>query len=75
MTQPILFPAFAVRLDPQNPDHHLYNNNGTWFIHYTVYPTPLTKERVRKSLGTKELSEARARRDAILAPVLQALAA
>lgn len=63
-------PAFAVRLGRRNPDHHLYNNNGTWFIHYTVHPTPLTKERVRRSLGTKRLEEARARRDAILAPVL-----
>lgn len=49
-----------------NPNHHLWKNNGTWFIHYTRYPTPITKERVRHSLGTKSLAEARAKRDAIL---------
>jgi hypothetical protein len=56
----------AIRLNPGNPDHHLWNNNGTWFIHFTVYPTPITKERIRKSLGTKHLTEARQRRDSIL---------
>lgn len=47
-----------------NDNHHLWNNNGTWFLHYTTYPTPFTKERVRRSLGTKDLAEARLRRDA-----------
>ncbi|QYM77889.1 hypothetical protein K0B96_11235 [Horticoccus luteus] len=47
-----------------NENHHLWNNNGTWFLHYTTYPTPFTKERVRRSLGTKDLMEARLRRDA-----------
>lgn len=50
----------------QNPDHHLWNNNGTWFVHFTRYPTPVTKERVRKSLKTKDLEEARKRRDVVL---------
>ena len=31
-----------------------------------MHPTPFTKERIRKSLGTKSLAEARAKRDAIL---------
>jgi len=56
----------SLRTNLENPNHHLWNNNGTWFIHYVVHPTPITKERVRKSLGTKSLSEARAKRDAIL---------
>jgi len=42
----------------------LWNNHGTWFLHYTIHPTPLTKERIRRSLGTKDLSIARRRRDA-----------
>ena len=37
--------------------------NGTWFLHYTVYPTPFTKERIRRSLGTKDVNLARERRD------------
>jgi hypothetical protein len=46
-----------------NPNHHLWNNNGTWFVHYTVYPTPVTKQRVRMSLKTRSVAEARQRRD------------
>lgn len=56
----------SIRTNPANPNHHLWNNHGTWFIHYVVHPTPITKERVRRSLGTKSLPEARARRDALL---------
>jgi hypothetical protein len=52
--------------DEGNPNHHLWNNHGTWFVHYTRYPTPFTKERVRRSLQTKSLVEAREKRDAIL---------
>ena len=53
----------ALRIDESNLNHHLWNNNGTWWIHYTIYPTPVTVERIRKSLHTKELSIARKRRD------------
>jgi hypothetical protein len=58
--------SLAIRLNPGNPDHHLWNNNGTWFVHYTIHPTPLTKQRVRASLQTKNLAEARLRRDQLL---------
>ncbi|MEO6568181.1 MAG: hypothetical protein ABIO94_05415 [Opitutaceae bacterium] len=53
----------GIRVRAENPNHHLWNNHGTWFLHYTVHPTPYTKERVRRSLGTKDLNVARARRD------------
>ena len=49
-----------------NPNHHLWNNNGTWWMHYTEYPTPMTKERVRRSLQTKSVEQARLLRDAFL---------
>jgi len=54
----------GLRVRPENPNHHLWNNHGTWFLHYTVHPTPFTKERIRRSLGTKDLNVARERRDA-----------
>jgi hypothetical protein len=57
----------SLRLRAGNPDHHLWNNHGTWFLHYTVHPTPFTKDRVRRSLGTKDLATARERRDAFFA--------
>ena len=53
----------VLRFNAVNPNHHLWHNNGTWFLHYTVYPTPSTKERVRRSLGTKDVTVARQRRD------------
>jgi hypothetical protein len=58
--------SLAIRLNPANPDHHLWNNNGTWWCHYTVHPTPLTKQRIRASLRTKNLIQARAHRDELL---------
>lgn len=56
----------SIRIDATNPDHHLYNNNGTWWIHYTSYPTPVTTQRIRRSLKTRCVKEARTKRDAIL---------
>lgn len=61
------FPRASVRVRLTNPNHHLWNNNGTWYLHYTVHPTPFTKSRIRMSLGTKSLEVARTRRDEILA--------
>jgi hypothetical protein len=57
----------SIRIRTENPNHHLWNNHGTWFLHYTVHPTPFTKERVRCSLGTKDLATARQQRDSFLA--------
>ena len=53
----------SIRTNTDNENHHLWNNNGTWFIHYTVYPTAVTKRRVRHTLQTRSLPEARRRRD------------
>ena len=53
----------GIRVSAENPNHHLWNNHGTWFLHYTVHPTPFTKERIRRSLGTKDIRVARERRD------------
>lgn len=60
------FPRPSLRVRASNPNHHLWNNNGTWYVHYTVHPTPLTKSRIRASLETKSLDVARRRRDEIL---------
>lgn len=65
----------SIRTNPENPNHHLWNNHGTWFIHYVVHPTPWTKERVRRSLGTRSLEEARRKRDELFGQVPLAEAA
>jgi hypothetical protein len=56
----------SVRVNPANLNHHLWNNNGTWFIHYTCHEPGFTKRRVRESLKTRELALARVRRDILL---------
>lgn len=56
----------AIRVNEANPNHHLWNNNGVWFVHYTVHPDALTAQRVRRSLGTRDLAVARERRDQLL---------
>ena len=57
----------GIRVRTENPNHHLWNNHGTWFLHYTIHPTAFTKERIRRSLGTKDLAIARERRDSFFA--------
>lgn len=55
-----------VRPDP-DPNHHLWNNHGIWFVAYTIHPTPVTKQRIRETLQTRCVELARVRRDEILA--------
>ncbi len=56
--------ALATRhLNSSNLNHHLWQSHGRWFIACTIYPTPITKERVRKSLHTTDVVEARKKRD------------
>lgn len=61
----------ALRIDRSNADHHLYQNNGTWWIHYTLHLPDYTARRVRESLQTKSVGIARNRRDLIFARLLE----
>ena len=63
------YPALSLRTDPRNPNHHLWNNNGTWYVAYTVQTSPFTAERVRASLKTRSLAVARRRRDRLFREV------
>lgn len=56
----------AIRVRSGNPDHHLWNNNGTWWCHYTEHLPDYTKRRVRRSLATTDQSIARFLRDSVL---------
>ncbi len=51
----------------QDPDHHLWRNGRLWWVAFTVHLPAWQKERIRVSLGTDDLDEARRRRDALLA--------
>ncbi len=60
-------PTLAIRVDAENPNHHLWNNHGSWWIHYTLHLQGHRKRRVRRPLGTRDLEEARALRDRLFA--------
>ena len=49
-----------------NPDHNIWNNNGTYWCHYTVHNDDYTKQRVRVSLRTDDVKIARALRDFLM---------
>ena len=57
---------FALRVNDDNPNHHLWNNRGVWWCHLTVHKPDTTTERLRFSLKTHDLEKARERRDRIL---------
>jgi hypothetical protein len=52
---------------PESSDHHLWRNGRVWWIAFTFHTHEGRKHRVRRSLGTLEREEARARRDELLA--------
>jgi hypothetical protein len=56
----------SVRVDASNRHHHLWNNNGVWWVHYTLNFDCRTR-RVRRSLKTGSLDEAIHRRDDLFA--------
>ncbi|MGE0191736.1 MAG: hypothetical protein AB7T63_06795 [Planctomycetota bacterium] len=65
--------ALAVRaqrhlaaLPPIDPDHHLWRNGRLWWIAMTVESADGERWRVRRSLKTADLEEARRRRDALI---------
>ncbi len=59
--------TLAIRVDADNPTHHLWLNGPTWWIHFTVHTADGRKRRVRYSLETPEEDEARMLRDAVFA--------
>ena len=45
----------SLRVDLTNPLHHLWCNNGTWWVHSTLHFGG-RKRRIRRSLGIAEVS-------------------
>ena len=58
----------SLRVDRTNSLHHLWCNNGTWWVHYTLH-FDHRKRRIRRSLKTSDLTDAVRRRDELLARV------
>ena len=59
-------PVISRRQQRSNPNHHLWNNHGTWWFHATFHHPNGTKQRHRASLQTRDLETARRRRDNLL---------
>ncbi len=49
-----------------NPNHHLWRNGRLWWIAFTVLYDGWRQDRIRRSLGTTNLDEARRLRDELL---------
>ena len=47
-------------------NHHLWWNRGSWWVAFTVLHEGHRQERVRRPLRTRDVVEARARRDAMM---------
>lgn len=62
----IASPVISRRQKIAGPNHHLWNNHGTWWFHGTLHLPDGTAERIRVNLKTEELSGARRHRDSIL---------
>jgi hypothetical protein len=56
----------SVRARPGNANHHLWNNNGTFWCHLTVHLADFTKQRLRVSLETGDVEHARRLRDSLI---------
>ena len=59
-------PDLVSRAPEAHPDHHLWKNGRTYWVAFTFHTQQGRKHRVRRSLHTELVDEARARRDALL---------
>jgi len=56
----------SIRVNKDNPKHHLWKNRNTWWVHYCLVEDG-RKRRVRFSLQTADLEVACVKRDTLLA--------
>lgn len=66
-------PTLSRRQKTAGPNHHLWNNHGTWWFHGTFHLPDGTAERVRVSLKTRDLGLAREKRDRLLSIPLRSV--
>ena len=58
--------ARKARNGADNAHHHLWDNHGTFWCHFTLHLPDYTKQRVRLALGTRDFSAAQELRDGLL---------
>ena len=57
--------TLSTRQRTQGPNHHIWNNNGVWWLHATVHLPDYTSKRLRINLRTRDVVTARRERDRI----------
>jgi len=57
----------SIRVRNAKPDHHLFNNHGTWWCHFWAIADGFYQKRFRINLHTRSLPVARLLRDTVLA--------
>ncbi len=55
-----------MRAVEKNPNHHIWNNNGTWYCNFTLVSESGKENRVRNPLYTDNVEDARRRRDKMI---------
>ncbi len=60
-----------LRIIRGNENHHIWNNNGTWWLNFTLRAQNGTARRIRKSLKTADVEKAKASRDRVLLALLR----
>jgi RNA polymerase sigma factor (sigma-70 family) len=58
--------TLAIRSVMHNPNHHLWNNNGTWFCKFRIKNPDGSVQRINQSLRTHCVEDARLRRDELM---------
>jgi len=66
-------PQISRRQKNDGPNHHLWNNHGTWWLHVTFHLPDGTAKRHRTNLKTRSLAEARGKRDRLIAAFTESL--
>lgn len=56
----------ATRRTDTKPDHHLWNNHGTWWCHFNLCSAAGGSKRHRISLKTHDIATACAKHDRVL---------
>jgi hypothetical protein len=64
--QPPISGTLAIRSVAHKLNHHLWNNNGTWFCKFRVRAAGGSVQRINQSLQTKCIEDARLRRDELM---------
>ena len=55
-----------MRAMEKNPNHHIWNNNGTWFCKFVLILANGERSKISNSLDTKDVELARHKRDVLI---------